>query len=315
MKSCARRAAGPADRAQVEAPVPAARLGHRARAVPLGEHDVAAALRLEQIDVGVHPPRRRRAEAPRRVALRRLGGAGVVDDVVPHVRRHLLARVEALLDLRVRDVAGHDHGAGEREAGPHRVTRELGPELRHRPAEVEPDDVAPKGRLVHLGQEAGGIGLELLEVHAVPRDLPQRLPVGRARHRDPHRAGGAVAREPDHPDVVAEVLPAELGADPEPPRHLVDLRLEGEVPEPPPVLVARGRQAVEVAGGGELGDLQRVLRRGAADHHGEVVGRARRGAERPDLLLQERGEALSGSGGPSSPGRGSSCWPSRRPWP
>ncbi len=100
-----------------------------------------------------------------------------------------------------------------------------------------------------------------------------------------------MARQPDHADVVAEVLSAELGADPEPPRHLVDLRLEGEIPEPAPVLVARGRQAVEVAGGGQLGDLQGVLRRRAADHHGEVVRGARRGAERADLLLQERGEA------------------------
>ena len=98
--------------------------------------------------------------------------------------------------------------------------------------------------------------------------------------------------EPDHPHVVAEVLAAELGADPQSPRHLVDRALELAVPEAPPVLVAGRRQGVEVAGRGELGDLQRVLGRGAADHHREVIGRARRGADRPELLLQERGQAL-----------------------
>ena len=48
---------------------------------------------------------------------------------------------------------------------------------------------------------------------------------------------------------------------------------------------------------------------------GQVVRRAGRGAQRAQLLVQERRPAASGSAAPWSPGRGTSCWPSRRPWP
>ena len=59
------------------------------------------------------------------------------------------------------------------------------------------------------------VGLELLEEHALGGDLAERLPVGRARDGQRDRAGGAVPRQPDHAHVVAEVLAAELRADPE----------------------------------------------------------------------------------------------------
>ena len=44
--------------------------------------------------------------------------------------------------------------------------------------------------------------------------------------------------------------------------------------------------------GGELHRLQGQFRRGAADHDGEVIGRAGGGAEREDLLLQKRDHPL-----------------------
>ena len=57
---------------------------------------------------------------------------------------------------------------------------------------------------------------------------------------------------------------------------------------------ARGRQRVEIAGRGELDRLQRQLGAGAADHDGEVIGRAGGGAEGEDLLLQERDHPVMG---------------------
>ena len=53
-----------------------------------------------------------------------------------------------------------------------------------------------------------------------------------------------MARQADHPHVMAEVLPAELGADAGLPGHLEHLLLQPQVPEGPPVLVIHG------AGGG-----------------------------------------------------------------
>ena len=49
---------------------------------------------------------------------------------------------------------------------------------------------------------------------------------------------------------------------------------------------------VQVAGRGELGDLERVLGRHPADHDRQVVRRAGRGAERAQLLVEEPGQPL-----------------------
>ena len=54
------------------------------------------------------------------------------------------------------------------------------------------------------------------------------------------------------------------------------------------------RQVVEILGRGELHRLHRQLGRGAADHDRQVIGRARRGAERQHLLLEERHHAVVG---------------------
>jgi hypothetical protein len=105
-----------ADAAEVEAAVLLAGVGDGLAAVALGEHDQRAAVRLEEVDVAVHAAGGGRAErGPRRMPVGRLGGAGVVDRVVLEVLRQALARVEALLELGVGDVAGHDERAGERE--------------------------------------------------------------------------------------------------------------------------------------------------------------------------------------------------------
>ena len=145
--------------------------------------------------------------------------------------RHRLARVEALLDLGVRDVAGHDEGAGQREPGLDRVLGEFGEDLGHRPAQVDLHHV--RFRLLRaldhaellrggLGQMVAGFELELFDEDPLGSDLAQALPVGRAGNRDRDRQRGAVSRQPDDPHVVTEVLAAELGA---------NSRLRGQVPD------------------------------------------------------------------------------------
>src|SRR5580765_983804 len=131
-----------ADRAEVEAAVCTARVGDLLAPVALGEHDHRAAGCLELVDVGVHPPGRRRAERAGGHAGRGLGRAGVVDRVVLQVCRHLLTRVEPLLDLRVGDVASDDQRTGERQSGLDGMLGELGEDLGHRSVEVDLDDPA-----------------------------------------------------------------------------------------------------------------------------------------------------------------------------
>ena len=99
---------------------------------------------------------------------------------------------------------------------------------------------------------------------------------------------GAVPGQPDDAHVVAEVLAAELRADPDLLRQLEDLLLQLLVPEAVAGRGALGGQLVEVVRGGVLRGLQRVLGAGAADDDRQVVRRAGGRAERADLLLQER---------------------------
>ena len=194
----------------------------------------------------------------------------------------------------MREIARHDHRAGERQPRLDRISGELRQNLLHRLVEVDLHHLAAEFRRVDLRQIFRRIVLELFQEHAVAGDLAERLAVGRARHAEPDRQRGAVARQPDHAHVVAEILAAELRADAERLRHLLDLLLHLAVAEGVAVLGAVVGQRVVIFAGGELDRLHRQLGRGAADDDGEMVGRARRGAEREHFLLQERQQALAG---------------------
>src|SRR5580693_6492324 len=90
-----------ADRAEVEPAVPFARLGYPRGPVALGQHNERPARRLESFNISVHPPARRRPERPGRVPGGGLGRPRVVHGMIAHIRRHGLAGVEPLGDLRV----------------------------------------------------------------------------------------------------------------------------------------------------------------------------------------------------------------------
>ena len=169
----------------------------------------------------------------------RLGGARVVDHVILEVLGQILPGIEALLELGVRDVAGHDQRAREREAGRDRVPRELGAGSRASGRRRSMRTTSPascSGR--RSGRKRAGFVLELLEEDALARDLRQDLAIRGARDAEPDRARRAVARQPDHAHVVREVLAAELGADPGLVAQALDLLLERGIAEGAAVLVA-----------------------------------------------------------------------------
>jgi hypothetical protein len=108
----------------------------------------------------------------------------------------------------------------------------------------------------------------------------------------PDRTRRAVARQPHDAHVVREVLAAELRADPDLVAQLLYLLFEPAVAEHAAERIARGGQVVERVTARELDRLERVLGRRAADRDGEVIGRARRRADRADLLLEEAHQRL-----------------------
>ena len=68
-------------------------------------------------------------------------------------------------------------------------------------------------RFVDIRQILGRIGLQRLQEDAVPGDLALGLAVGRAGDAEADRQRGAVARQADDANIVAEILAAELRAD------------------------------------------------------------------------------------------------------
>jgi hypothetical protein len=207
--------------------------------------------------------------------------------VLLEVLGHALALVDELLELGMGDVARHHQGAGEQQRRRDRVLAELGQDLLHGPIEVDLHPVLVLPGPVGRGDEAPRVVIEVLDPDPLPVDASLDVAVGRAGDAHAHGAGGAVAREPDHADVVGEVLAAELGPDAQLVGCLEELRLQLQVAEGDALRAAGGGQAVVVAGRGELHRLEVGLRRGAADDGRDVVRRAGGRAQVLHLVDQE----------------------------
>ena len=283
----------PADRGEIEAAVLLAGLAHGGRTVTLRQHHHRAAGGLEIGDEGIHAAGGGRPERARGIAFRRFRRSRVIDRMVLEIIGQPLAALQPLAQLRMRAVARHDHRPRQRQPRLDRMPAELHQNILHRLVEIDLHHLAAELRRVDLRQILRRIVLELFQIHAVAGDLAERLAVGRARHAEPDRQRSAVARQPDHAHVVAEIFAAELRADAERLRHLLDLPLHLAIAEGMAVLGAVLRQRVVIFAGGELDRLHGHLGGGAADDDGEMVGRARRGAERQHLLLEERQQPIA----------------------
>src|SRR3954451_7339358 len=93
---------------------------------------------------------------------------------------------------------------------------------------------------------------------------------------------------------MTKILAAKLRADAERLRHLQDLLLHLEIAEGVAVGRTMRRQRVEVASRGKLDGLHAEFSRSSTDYDGEVIGRARRGAQGQHLLLEEGEHAIFG---------------------
>ena len=89
--------------------------------VALGEHYHRSAMILELIHIWVHSACGGRSHRSARHSGRGLCRSGIVDWVILHVLRHLLACVETGLDLRVSYVTADYDGTVEAEPGAYRI--------------------------------------------------------------------------------------------------------------------------------------------------------------------------------------------------
>ena len=101
-----------------------------------------------------------------------------------------------------------------------------------------------------------------------------------------------MARQADDAHVECEVFPAKLRPDAALAGGLEHLRLELDIAEGAAVFVAGGREVVVILRGGEFDVFHRRFGRGAADDEGQMVRRARGGAERDHFVGQKLHDAL-----------------------
>src|SRR5690606_10381563 len=108
------------------------------------------------------------------------------------------------------------------------------------------------------------------EPDSVSIDLGLDVSVGRTGYPHPDRAGSSVSRQSDDPYVEREVFASELRSVARFVRGLQHLFFQLKIAEGATMLVATGRQVVQVAGARELDRFQTGFRRRAADHEREM---------------------------------------------
>jgi len=184
-------------------------------------------------------------------------------------------------------IARDDDRTRQRQARLDRIFVQRLQHLGHRAVGVDFYDFAGEFLIRYIRQETGGIAFQLLQEDAIFRNLAQSLTVGGARNTDTNRQAGAVARQADHPHIVAKILTTELRTDPHVATEFMDDFFHLKIAEALAHLSAFGGQVVQILRAGELHGLQIEFRRRAADNDRQMIGRAGRRSQRADLLVQE----------------------------
>jgi hypothetical protein len=87
----------------------------------------------------------------------------------------IIASVEALFELGMCDIAGHDHGASQRQARSHRVLAKFCQDLGYRAVEVDAHDRTAELVILDVWEVLRRIRFELLEEHPIPGNLTEDL--------------------------------------------------------------------------------------------------------------------------------------------
>src|SRR5262249_9731810 len=95
--------------------------------------------------------------------------------MVFEVLREIIASVEALFELGMRNVTRHDHGASQRQARGHRMLAQFCQDLSYWAVEVNPHDCPAELVVLDIWEVLRWIGFELLEEHSVPGNLAEDL--------------------------------------------------------------------------------------------------------------------------------------------
>lgn len=128
------------------------------------------------------------------------------------VLRQFFTGVNQLFQLGVCNIATHDNGAGERQAGGYRVLRKLGKDLFHRAVKVDFHCFAFTCLTQFLWNVLAWVVFQFFDPDTFAVDFRFNVTVSGAGDSHAYRAGCAVTWQTDNADVVREVFTAKLRA-------------------------------------------------------------------------------------------------------
>ena len=265
-----------------------ASVGHVNRAVALSQHDQAASVVLELVNIRIHTSGSGRSHRTTSHACRRLGRTGVVDRMVLQILRHRFACIQTCFNLRVGYITTDNNRAIQAQTGTNRIFCQDLAYVCHRLVEVDAYGVAFTCVAQFSRDERSGIVVHLLDPHTVLIDLALDIPVRRATYAEADRTRCTVARQTHYAHVMSQVLAAELCAEADLVRLLQQTFLQLDVAERTTGLVASGRQTVVEVRRGELDGQQVLLGRCATYNDGNMVRRTSGCAEGFHLFHKER---------------------------
>eukprot|EP00760_Papus_ankaliazontas_P009754 PhM_4_TR14128/c0_g1_i2/m.90838 len=205
-------------------------------------------------------------------------------------------RRQRLVDLRMRNITCDDDAPRKAQPRFDGVVGERLSQPIHAHIQVDiHNGTAGQNRRLDLrrGHVFLGAVAQVFHEDPVARHFRKNLAIGAAADTQTNRARRAVPGQTDDADLMGEILSTELRADATAAGDFEHFFLPLHIAERVTCLSITGAwKVVEEAAARELDRLQCLFRALTSDNHGNVVRRARGGAEVRHLLCQELNEAL-----------------------
>ena len=276
------------DSTEVETTMLLAGLCHDVATVALGNHDQAGAMILELVNVWVHSVGCGRTHRATWITLWSLGRTSIEDRVVLEVLWHLLASIQASLELGMSDVTSHDDGTLQVDTGADRILAQLGTYGVDTLVEVDFDTLGTLSWVAELlRNQLCWVLVHLLQPDTVLVDLSLDVAVGRAAYTHTDRAAGTMTGQTDDTDVVSQVLTTKLCTQANLVSLIEELVLQVDVAESTAGLITCCRQLIIVLDRSQLHGKEVLLGRSTTDNECDVVRRTCCCAEALHLLYEE----------------------------
>ena len=266
-------------------------LSHYITAVTLGNHYETGTICLELVYVWIHTVGCGRTHRTTRIALWGLGWTGIEHRIFLEVIGQTLAGIQTSLQLGMCNIASHNDGTLQVDAGTNRILREFLTNSIDTLVQVDLYTLATLAGLTQLFRnQFCGIRIHLLQPDTVGIDLRLDISVGRTRDAHTNRTRSTMTWQTDHTDIVSQVLTTELRTETNLLSLLNQFLLQVNITESTPRLITGCGQTIIELNRSEFHGQQVLLSRSATNHKGNMVWRTSGSTQTLHLLYQERNQ-------------------------